>query len=268
MGSAVSNFISNAATSALKWVAKTGTSFVLGKVPVIGGPIADWLNRQYRKGGRVHTFADGGMLNKLQEEGIKTQVINTPAQLIAAIKKFPAEAKKAGLTVAMVKEAKEEKLGNVMSKPVEEAATESQEALKEGAMMKRGGRKHHGHGHVVEVPQHAAPHHAIKAHHKKRHHKHHEEEHPAMAHGGMPHPAVASLPYSDLDRLNIPVHAQGGVHHMDVGLGQSDHEESYVQLHHGHPGHHGHHARAHGHHGHHGHHGAHVRAHGLHGRHH
>ena len=249
MGSAVSNFISNAATSALKWVAKTGTSFVLGKVPVIGGPIADWLNRQYRKGGRVHTFADGGMLNKLQEEGIKTQVINTPAQLIAAIKKFPAEAKKAGLTVAMVKEAKEEKLGNVMSKPVEEAATESQEALKEGAMMKRGGRKHHGHGHVVEVPHHAAPHHAIKAHHKKRHHKHHEEEHPAMAHGGMPHPAVASLPYSDLDRLNIPVHAQGGVHHMDVGLGQSDHEESYVQLHHGHPGHHGHHVRAHGLHG-------------------
>ena len=249
MGSAVSNFISNAATSALKWVAKTGTSFVLGKVPVIGGPIADWLNRQYRKGGRVHTFADGGMLNKLQEEGIKTQIVNTPAQLIAAIKKFPAEAKKAGLTVAMVKEAKEEKLGNVMSKPVEEAATESQEALKEGAMMKRGGRKHHGHGHVVEVPQHAAPHHAIKAHHKKRHHKHHEEEHPAMAHGGMPHPAVASLPYSNLDRLNIPVHAQGGVHHMDVGLCQNDHEESYVQLHHGHPRHHGHHVRAHGLHG-------------------
>ena len=262
MCSAVSNFVKNAATSALKWVAKTGTSFILGKVPVIGTPLADWLNSRYKHGGKVHRYADGGaVMDKLHEEGIKTQVINTPAQLIAAIKKFPEEAKKAGLTVGMIKEAKDEKVGNVVSKPVEEASTEAESSLK------RGGRKHHGH--VVEVPcpsDRVVP----KAHHKKRAHKrkHHAAEEEGMAHGGLKHPAVASLPYSDLDRLDMPVHARGGMHHMDVGLCPGEHEQSYVQLHHEHrghhPGHHGHHPRVHGHHGHHGHH---LKVHGLHGHH-
>ena len=225
MGGAVSNFVKNAATDALKWVTKRGISWVGDKIPIIGTPIANAINSSFKKGGVCKAYADGGMVNKLKEEGIKTQVVNTPAQLIAAIKKFPEAAQKAGLTVEMVKEAKDQKVGNTMSKPVEEEPT----AVKEAPMMKRGGRKAGLHGHVEEIASHDEE--PVKQRRKKASKRRHREPSPSdrMAHGGVRHAAVASLPYSNLDRLNN--YARGG-QHLDVGL-QPGHEESYVQLHHG-----------------------------------
>jgi len=207
MGATVSNFAKEAAKDALKWVAKKGISWVGSKIPIIGTPIADAINSRFAKGGKIHKFEDGGLVNKLKEEGIKTQVINTPAQLVAAIKKFPEAASKAGLTVEMVNDAKNEKVGNAPSKLA------SNEPMSESAMRK-GGRRHKGH--VEEVEEKEKP--------KKKHHKRvHMEE--MYAQGGMVNP-VASLPYDNLNRLNM--YAHGGMHHHDNGLG-----ESYVTLHHG-----------------------------------
>lgn len=216
MGAKVSEFAKNAATSALKWVAKKGISYVGAQVPVIGTPIADWINTKFKSGGKIAKFAEGGVMEaKLQEEGIKTKTINTPEQLISAIKKFPAEAKKAGLTIEMVKEAKAEKMGNAQSTLAGEEAPAS---APEAPQMKRGGKK----GHVVEVaddmsiPHKKAP--------KKRQHKKDKgmaQEAPAFRNGGL----LESLPYNNLDRL-VPVRAHGG----DIGLGRDSGEESYVQL--------------------------------------
>jgi hypothetical protein len=222
MGASVSNFAKEAAKDALKWVAKKGISWVGAKIPIIGTPIADAINRTFKKGGVCKAYADGGVVEKLKEEGIKTQVVNTPAQLIAAIKKFPEAAQKAGLTVEMVKDAKDQKVGNAMSKPVEETA------VQDAPMMKRGGRKAGLHGHVEEIASHDEE--PVKQRRKKASKRRHREPSPAdlMAHGGVRHASVASLPYSNLDRLNN--YARGG-QHLDVGL-QSGYE-SYVQLHHG-----------------------------------
>jgi hypothetical protein len=222
MGASVSNFAKEAAKDALKWVAKKGISWVGAKIPIIGTPIADAINRTFKKGGVCKAYADGGVVEKLKEEGIKTQVVNTPAQLIAAIKKFPEAAQKAGLTVEMVKDAKDQKVGNAMSKPVEETA------VQDAPMMKRGGRKAGLHGHVEEIASHDEE--PVKQRRKKASKRRHREPSPAdlMAHGGVRHASVASLPYSNLDRLNN--YARGG-QHLDVGLQSGN--ESYVQLHHG-----------------------------------
>jgi hypothetical protein len=222
MGATVSNFAKEAAKDALKWVAKKGISWVGAKIPIIGTPIADAINRTFKKGGVCKAYADGGVVEKLKEEGIKTQVVNTPAQLIAAIKKFPEAAQKAGLTVDMVKDAKDQKVGNAMSKPVEETA------VQDAPMMKRGGRKAGLHGHVEEIASHDEE--PVKQRRKKASKRRHREPSPAdlMAHGGVRHASVASLPYSNLDRLNN--YARGG-QHLDVGLQSGN--ESYVQLHHG-----------------------------------
>jgi hypothetical protein len=222
MGATVSNFAKEAAKDALKWVAKKGISWVGAKIPIIGTPIADAINRTFKKGGVCKAYADGGVVEKLKEEGIKTQVVNTPAQLIAAIKKFPEAAQKAGLTVEMVKDAKDQKVGNAMSKPVEETA------VQDAPMMKRGGRKAGLHGHVEEIASHDEE--PVKQRRKKASKRRHREPSPAdlMAHGGVRHASVASLPYSNLDRLNN--YARGG-QHLDVGLQSGN--ESYVQLHHG-----------------------------------
>ena len=199
MGNAVKTFAKEAATSALKWVAKKGISWVGGMVPVIGTPIANAINSSFAKGGKVMNFADGGLVTKLKEEGIKTQVVNTPAQLIAAIKKFPDAAAKAGLTVEMVKDAKEQ-VGNAPSKmetQVEPAAP----------TMKRGGRK----GRVEEIAE--VP---VKKSKKVKKIKS-TEEMDGYAHGGMVNP-VASLPFSNLNRLNMPSYAHGGSY--DTGMGR------------------------------------------------
>lgn len=94
MGAKVSGFIKDVA----KTVAKAGTSYVLGKIPVIGTPVADYLNRQYAKGGKVIPFADGGIVSDKPK-----MVINTPAQLISLVKKVPDIADKYGLTPELIK---------------------------------------------------------------------------------------------------------------------------------------------------------------------
>lgn len=96
MGAKVSGFVKDVA----KTVAKAGTSFVLGKVPVIGTPVANWLNSQYAAGGRVVALADGGVVSDKPK-----MVINSAAQLISLIKKVPDIAQKYGLSESVVKEA-------------------------------------------------------------------------------------------------------------------------------------------------------------------
>jgi hypothetical protein len=96
MGQKVGKFIVEVGKAA----AKGATSFVLGKVPVLGPIVANKLNSLYAKGGKVIALAEGGEV----PPGMKKLVINTPAQLLALVKKEPEIASKVGLTVEEVKE--------------------------------------------------------------------------------------------------------------------------------------------------------------------
>jgi hypothetical protein len=101
MGGSVGKFIGGVA----KMVAKGATTALGGMIPVVGPSLASGLNSLYAKGGKVMPrFEAGGEV----PAGFKTKVINTPAQLIAVIKQFPAEAAKANLSVQDVKDAVEE----------------------------------------------------------------------------------------------------------------------------------------------------------------
>lgn len=98
MGASVSNFVGNVA----KTVAKGATTALGNMIPVVGPALAQGVNSLYKKGGKVlPRFEAGGTV----PEGFKAKVINTPAQLIAVIKQFPAEAAKANLSVQDVKDA-------------------------------------------------------------------------------------------------------------------------------------------------------------------
>jgi hypothetical protein len=98
MGGSVSSFIGNVA----KTVAKGATTALGGMIPVVGPALAQGVNSLYKKGGKVMPrFEAGGEV----PAGFKAKVINTPAQLIAVIKQFPAEAAKANLSVQDVKDA-------------------------------------------------------------------------------------------------------------------------------------------------------------------
>jgi hypothetical protein len=98
MGGAVSSFVGNVA----KTVAKGATTALGGMIPVVGPALAQGVNSLYAKGGKVMPrFEAGGEV----PAGMKAKVINTPAQLIAVIKQFPAEAAKANLSVQDVKDA-------------------------------------------------------------------------------------------------------------------------------------------------------------------
>ena len=146
MGGAVGKFLGNVA----KTVAKGATTALGGMIPVVGPALAQGVNSLYAKGGKVlPRFEAGGEV----PAGMKAKVINTPAQLIAVIKQFPAEAAKANLSVQDVKDAVAE--------------------LKAPAMA-HGGMVHHAH-------------HAHHAHHG--HHAHHDMAHhgmyECMEHGGM-----------------------------------------------------------------------------------
>ena len=78
-----------------KFVLKKGVSYLGGKVPIIGGWIADKINNQI--GGR---FAKGGMIGyaKGGDVGAKFQQIMNAAQLMKLVKAFPELAKKHGIT--------------------------------------------------------------------------------------------------------------------------------------------------------------------------
>ena len=112
MGGAVSSFVGNVA----KTVAKTATTALGAMVPVVGPALAGAINSAYKNGGQVVALETGGVV----PEGYKAKIIDTPKQLMTLVKQFPAEAKKAGLSLGIIKDAVE----NI---PAE--------------MMKRGGRK-------------------------------------------------------------------------------------------------------------------------------
>lgn len=95
MGAKVSGFVKDVA----KVAAKAGTSFVLGKIPVIGTPVANWINSKYKAGGRVVAMADGGVASNKPK-----MVINSAAQLISLVKKVPEIAEKHGLSPELIRE--------------------------------------------------------------------------------------------------------------------------------------------------------------------
>jgi hypothetical protein len=94
MGGRVGKFIGEVA----KVVAKSATSYILNKVPVVGSAAADYLNKQYKMGGMVKGMADGGVVSDKPK-----MVINTPAQLISLVKKVPDIANKYGLTPELIR---------------------------------------------------------------------------------------------------------------------------------------------------------------------
>jgi hypothetical protein len=111
MGNAVKSFAKNVAVAAAKGV----ISFVGNKIPLIGGPLAGYINSKFAKGSY-----DIGSPGVAIPEGMKTKEITTPAQLIALVQKVPEIAAKSGLTVEAIKEevkkSKEEKAVPAMAK--------------------------------------------------------------------------------------------------------------------------------------------------------
>lgn len=91
MGGAVSSFG--------KFVAKAVISAGGALIPVVGGPLASYINSKFAKGSY-----DVGTPGVPLPEGAKMKQITTPAQLTSLVKQYPEEAKKAGLTVDMIKE--------------------------------------------------------------------------------------------------------------------------------------------------------------------
>lgn len=88
-----------AVTAFAKFVAKSAISAAGAMVPVVGGPLASYINSKFAKG--VYDIGTPGV--PIPEDR-KVKEIKTPAQLTALIKQYPKEAQKAGLTVEMVKE--------------------------------------------------------------------------------------------------------------------------------------------------------------------
>ena len=94
----------NAIKAVARFVAKAAVSAAGAAVPVIGGPVASWINSKYATG--TSDLSDlKGVINPgvaiPEDRDIKQ--VNTPAALIKLIKENPEVAKKAGLTVEMVK---------------------------------------------------------------------------------------------------------------------------------------------------------------------
>ena len=143
----------NAIKKAVTWVAKRAVEGVGNAIPVVGGPLANWVNSKYAIG----SFDIGAMGIKESDipEGVKQKAINTPAQLKAFVKANPEASAKAGLTVELidkeVAKAKEEAKaigGQVgmgrkkVSKPVMEdfVKHEAPETKKEEKKMATGGK--------------------------------------------------------------------------------------------------------------------------------
>jgi len=90
----------NAIKSFAKTVAKAAISGAGSAIPIVGGPLANWVNSKFAVG----SFDIGSLgIDKADiPEGVKTKAVNTPAQLKALVKANPEEAAKAGLSVAMI----------------------------------------------------------------------------------------------------------------------------------------------------------------------
>jgi len=183
MGQKVSNFFSNVG----KTILKAGTSAVGSFIPYVGPSLANYVNSQYKKGGKVSKFAKGGILENVPA-GVKRRAVNSVEGLRALVRQYPNEARLAGLSEEDIHPAEEQ----VGREEVYDLGYEGQGAGRKDVQYQK--RKKGG---AMEVP--------------------------ACAHGG-----VASLPVSNLDRLNRFEH--GG-----VAGGRDSGEQSFVVLQHGHP---------------------------------
>jgi hypothetical protein len=79
-------------------VAKAAISGAGSAIPVIGGPLASWINSKFAVGAS-ELLPPGGIPSDRD-----TKVVKSPAQLKALIKQYPVQAAKAGLTADMVDE--------------------------------------------------------------------------------------------------------------------------------------------------------------------
>lgn len=87
-----------------KVAAKAATSAVGAMVPVVGTPIANYINSKYAVGtANLQAGVPVQLQGKIPDDA-KIKEINTPAQLQALVKEFPKEAAKAGLTVDLIKQ--------------------------------------------------------------------------------------------------------------------------------------------------------------------
>lgn len=97
----------NAVKSFAKSVAKAAIAGAGSAIPIIGGPLASYINSKFAKGSY-----DIGAPDVPIPEDAKTKVVSTPTQLKALVRQYPDQAQKAGLTVDLinqeVKEAKEQ----------------------------------------------------------------------------------------------------------------------------------------------------------------
>jgi len=96
------NVVKKAVVAVGKFVAKSATTAAGNLIPVVGPALASHINSLYAAGGSVGKLAGA---SAPIPEGYKPQVINTPEQLIAMVKKAPDVAAKAGLTVEKIQEA-------------------------------------------------------------------------------------------------------------------------------------------------------------------
>jgi hypothetical protein len=126
MGAKVSGFVKDVG----KAVAKGAISFVGGKIPYVGPLLANKINEQFAKGGKVVAFADGGIAGP-------KMAVNTPAQLINLVKKAPEIADKYGLSEQVIKDAvAEAKNGEaVMAKKRGGRAKKSKKAKGDSVML-------------------------------------------------------------------------------------------------------------------------------------
>jgi hypothetical protein len=86
-----------------KFVVKKGVSFVGGKIPIVGGWIADRINDKI--GGR---FANGGKIGYMGGDGSQPEVmINNLKDLMKLVKKYPEIAVKYGITIPKIMEYQE-----------------------------------------------------------------------------------------------------------------------------------------------------------------
>jgi len=118
------NVVKRAVVAVGKFVAKSATTAAGNLIPVVGPALATHINSLYAAGGSVGKLAGA---SAPIPEGYKAQMINTPEQLIAMVKKAPEVAAKAGLT--------EEKIRDAMDKAKEGQATV---AKARGGRMKKG----------------------------------------------------------------------------------------------------------------------------------
>lgn len=96
------NVVKKAVVAVGKFVAKSATTAAGNLIPVVGPALATHINSLYAAGGAVGKLAGA---SAPIPDGYKPQVINTPEQLIAMVKKAPEVAAKAGLTVEKIQEA-------------------------------------------------------------------------------------------------------------------------------------------------------------------